>query len=354
MPKRFLGNIMTDAPTAPAGPYQDSAASGVWSLAEALSYTKGGLWPITGNAAPIGLFVGGKSATSPYPAISTYEKIVITTLGNGSDYGDLTAARKSSGALSSETRSVFVAGQDSGNNAVNNIEYINPLVGGTAVDFGDLASSSSAAQYIHSCLSNATRGCIYPAVTGNTIEYITIASVGNSTDFGDQTVARRNTGTLASPTRGICINGDDASRSNVIDYITIASAGNATDFGDSTQSSYSSNGLSNSTRGVYSLSNNGDAPSGACNILNYITIASTGNSTDFGDLTQVKLYGNGSDPASSTRGVFSREDSSSAVAVAQLDYITISTTGNASSFGNLTTMFGVGLNGCSTAHGGLA
>ena len=353
MTKRYLGNIITQNPTAPSGSYENDTASGVWSLAEAFTYTKAGLWPTAGNAAPIGLFIGGKSTAGGFPAIADYEKIVITTTGNGVDYGDLTAARRCAGALSNATRTLFVAGQNSSDTAVNNIEYINPLVGGTAVDFGDLASSSSVSQYIHSCLSNSTRGCIYPALTGNTIEYVTIGSTGNSTDFGDQTVARGNTGTLASPTRGICVNGDDASRSNVIDYITIASTGNATDFGDSTQASAGSNALSNSTRGVYSLSNNGDAPSGACNILNYITIASTGNATDFGDLTQVKLYGNGSDPASSTRGVFSRENSSSAVALAQLDYITISTTGNASSFGNLTTMFGIGLNGCSNVHGGL-
>jgi hypothetical protein len=47
--KRFLGNIITSTPTAPAGPYQDSAAPGVWSLQEAFTYTKAGLWPTAGN-----------------------------------------------------------------------------------------------------------------------------------------------------------------------------------------------------------------------------------------------------------------------------------------------------------------
>jgi len=50
--KRYLGNIITQNPTAPAGPYEDGAASGVWSLAEAFAYTKAGLWPTAGNAAP--------------------------------------------------------------------------------------------------------------------------------------------------------------------------------------------------------------------------------------------------------------------------------------------------------------
>ena len=52
MPKRFLANIMTDAPTAPAGSFANSAASGVWSLAEALAYQKAGQWPIPGNFPP--------------------------------------------------------------------------------------------------------------------------------------------------------------------------------------------------------------------------------------------------------------------------------------------------------------
>ena len=62
MPKRFLANIMTDAPTAPDGNFISSAASGVWSLAEALSYTKGGLWPTTGNTFSRAFWHGGATS----------------------------------------------------------------------------------------------------------------------------------------------------------------------------------------------------------------------------------------------------------------------------------------------------
>jgi len=47
--KRYLGNIITNNPTAPAGNFQGSAAKGVWSLEEQLAYQKAGLWPIPGN-----------------------------------------------------------------------------------------------------------------------------------------------------------------------------------------------------------------------------------------------------------------------------------------------------------------
>ena len=68
------------------------------------------------------------------------------------------------------------------------------------------------------------------------MEYITIASEGDSTDFGNLTVGRNNINNscCASTTRGITWGGGTSSgTSNVIDYCTILTAGNATDFGDS-------------------------------------------------------------------------------------------------------------------------
>jgi hypothetical protein len=47
--KRYLGNIITQNPTAPAGNFGNSAAKGVWSLEEQLAYQKAGLWPVPGN-----------------------------------------------------------------------------------------------------------------------------------------------------------------------------------------------------------------------------------------------------------------------------------------------------------------
>ena len=47
--KRYLGNIITQNPTAPAGNLAISAAKGVWSLEEQLAYQKAGLWPVPGN-----------------------------------------------------------------------------------------------------------------------------------------------------------------------------------------------------------------------------------------------------------------------------------------------------------------
>jgi hypothetical protein len=75
---------------------------------------------------------------------------------------------------------------------------------------------------------------------------------------------------------------------NTIDYITIASTGNATDFGDMTNTYYGKGGTSNSTRGIFC---GGNSPGSSENTIDYITIASAGNAADFGDLTAGRYLG---------------------------------------------------------------
>ena len=75
-------------------------------------------------------------------------------------------------------------------------------------------------------------GYNYPGST-NLIDYVTTASTGNATYFGDLTVSRGYLAGCSSSTRGVFGGGWSSSvQSNVLDYITIASTGNATDFGD--------------------------------------------------------------------------------------------------------------------------
>ena len=65
----------------------------------------------------------------------------------------------------------------------------------------------------------------------NTINYITIASTGNETNFGNLTVIRQTLASTSSATTGLWAGGND-NVTNVIDQVTMASTGNATDFGD--------------------------------------------------------------------------------------------------------------------------
>jgi hypothetical protein len=68
----------------------------------------------------------------------------------------------------------------------------------------------------------------------NVIQYVTIDTAGNATDFGDLTLVRNAFAGTSNGIRGVFAGGSSASTSNVIDYVTIATTGNATDFGDLT------------------------------------------------------------------------------------------------------------------------
>ena len=178
----------------------------------------------------------------------------------------------------------------------------------------------------------------------NFISYITIASTGNATEFGDLLANNRWMAGCASSTRGIFGGGYTSSSQDVIQYVTIMTTGNATDFGDLTVARYLLGGLSNSTRGVFA------GGGGYLNVIDYITIASTGNATDFGDLTAASEKVKGC--ASTTRGLISGGEAGGAYTVT-IEYITIASTGDASDFGDLIGDYGEA-QALSNSHGGLS
>ena len=245
-------------------------------------------WP--GGCASLtrGFWQGGAGA----PALTKNINVVeFSTKSNAIDFGNLAAVGRGFYGLNSSTRGICAGGAGgspaTSPNAVNVIQYITMASFGDASDFGDLTS----AKYNGAATSSTTRGVFAggvqktPSGIINIMDYITIASTGNAADFGDLTVALYGKAGSASPTRGVFGGGDDdSSKSNVIDYITIASTGNATDFGNLTVARRSFASAGNRTRATWG---GGYTPS-ASNVLDYVTIASTGNAADFGDLTAAK------------------------------------------------------------------
>ena len=114
---------------------------------------------------------------------------------------------------------------------------------------------------------------------------------------------------------------------NVIQYIDITSTGNATDFGDLSKLFHLAAGCASSTRGLFGGGEYASYEAG----IDYITIASTGNGIDFGDLTVARRALAAC--SSSTRGIFGGGYTGSYSNV--LDYVTIGSTGDATDFGNL-------------------
>ena len=95
----------------------------------------------------------------------------------------------------------------------------------------------------------------------------------------------------SNATIGLTAGGESGSSSRVddIEQITIASTGNATDFGNllSAGRDGASSSCSSDTRGIFWGLN----PGSADNVIEYVTIGSAGNAQDFGDLVAANRLG---------------------------------------------------------------
>ena len=182
--------------------------------------------------------------------------------------------------------------------------------------------------------TGGARGIVFTGYTGsrsNAIEFININTTGNGQDFGDLTLDRSGVRAGGSRTRALAAGGfgpnASPNDSNIIDYVTISSTGNAQDFGDRTTSQRDGFGLSNETRSCF-----GGGQAAGNNTIDYVTIASTGNAQDFGDVSFGGRGGLGGSCASSTRGVVAGGTGLSNI----IEFITISTLSNTADFGDLT------------------
>jgi hypothetical protein len=181
-------------------------------------------------------------------------------------------------------------------------------------------------------------------------KYLVFSTKGNMASFGDLTVARSSSAACSNSLRTVVAGGATPSRSNVIDYFTTSTLGNAADFGDlnmGTSASLASSG-GNHTRGLYL---GGNPASGTLtNAIDFITFSTVGNSTDFGDLTQARSSGAMGQISSATRSIAGGGLTPSASNV--IDFVTTATTGDASDFGDLSVSTGY-LAACSSATRGL-
>lgn len=278
--------------------------------------------------------------------VNIMDYVTISTLGDAQDFGDIPVASYSFGSCGSATRGLFGGYAPAG----ANIYYITFASKGDAIDSnGDL----SVGRAYSGALSNSTRGVWFGGGSTNVIDYVTISSIGNAQDFGDLIDLLSSVKGCSSSTRGLMFGGSTASFYNNIQYITIATTGNAQDFGDLSSVKIQGGSVSSATRGVYMGGITAVAPVIGTNVMEFVTIASLGNAQDFGDLSRLDSRDGGA-ACSSTRGVFGGGDPNAAPypKVNNIDYITIATTGNSSDFGDLTDARNHSY-ACSNGHGGL-
>ena len=309
-------------------------------------YLGGGTGSNTGTGTRV--LQGGGQA--PSNNNNTIQFFTLSTLGNAQDFGDLLDnGRSSRGAASSSTRGLFANFAE-----LNNIQFVTISSLGNATDFGDTTYTGT-----YKCgLSSQTRalfagGRVNPATYKDDICYVTISQTGNAVDFGNLEAGNPFLASFASSTRGVIAGGyrTPGAITNIIQFVTISTTGNSTDFGDLLNPVYAAQGASNSTRGIISGGDEG-SPVGKTNVIQFVTIATTGNAVDFGDSTnKVHIAAGGASP---TRAAFfgGYTGTGSPNTTNEINFVEIATTGNATDFGDLTLsmMYSTGF---SNGHGGL-
>ena len=280
---------------------------------------------------------------------STIQSYNIHTLGNATNFGNLSSARQGLATVGSRIRAVYGGGYISPT-GVNTIDYGDFQSGGTVIDFGDM----TAALAYRSGASSSTRGIFSTGYTGsantNAIDYIQISTIGNAVDFGDAIVANRSAKALASPTRFVQAGGYTSEYNKGMEFLTISSLGNTVSFGDLSNRVFGAEGISNNTRGIFA----GGRHQAGLFIKNMdsIIISSTGSIEHFGDLITERTHSVGA--STNNRGVFCGGYSGTSPYTYNevMEYITFNSSGNAIDFGNLTDGTDMA-GGTSDSHGGL-
>ena len=308
-----------------------------WSQFELINSNLGGA---TEGVGVRGIVFGGGTPSS----VDTIDYHNLSSTGTWIDFGNQFAGRYGTTATASRSRAIIFGGHGVQRDVVS---FVTIASTGNSVDSGlNLPVDHRYAAGFGNGVRGVVAGSYYPAQTNN-ISYVDISTLGSSNDFGDLTEKRGIMKAVNSSTRGVIGGGynDSNAPTLTIDFVTIASTGDAVDFGDMISGSNQSNGgCESSTRGLWS--------GGYTNIIGFITIATLGNAADFGDT--VNPWGHRPAVSSPTRGMWcgGRGNSSPYPSNTDVDYVEIATLGNAKDFGDLSEARQAG-SGTSNGHGGL-
>ena len=226
------------------------------------------------------------------------------------------------------------------NSPYKHLDFIEIATIGNSQDFGELANQHGWC----ACFGSNTRAVWAGGYTNPTsyiadISAVTVASEGDSFDFGDMRQARKQNGGASHRTRGLSFGGlvSPGYTFEEIDFITIASGGMDQDFGDTILKRRGGKALASPTRAVHQT---GGADTQASpyydvtNVIEFVTIQSKGNGQDFGDTSYQNGFA-GHAGANETRGILAGYYVQPAN-YNTIEFLTIATTGNTQDFGDLT------------------
>jgi hypothetical protein len=264
---------------------------------------------------------------------------IMTPANSDSYYSGVSGGENSGCSISAFSRGVFNKGQlnyGSSDDLYYISVYFDPPT--QASLFGNL---TVARRYTGTASNHLGDRGVWMGGTGagtfNTMDYITMSTLGDAADFGDLTNTRLGNGGSSNNEnqRGLITGGlQNPTYLNVIEYITINTLGNSIDFGDLTEGKYGAATCANG-KNERSVACGGILTGGAVtNVMEYSTINTLGNAIDFGDIVLARGRAGYLSNFEGERGVICGGAIGSTKQI-MMDYFTINTPGNASDFGDV-------------------
>lgn len=341
-----LGSLATSSFTSSASAPSSPSNGAVWwdTTNSALMIYANSAWQtVTLGVIPPGpayfgdrmVFAYGNLGSAPHQSNEIKYYDLTASSASATDFGDLSATRGYISSASGEGRGLFIGGAQNSGGVVNTIEYVTIASAGNVTDFGDMSGTTGYS------LGSASDGlkCIYSLINGaqspltyESIQSVTIDTAGNATAWsGTLTVSRRSGAAASDGTKGFFLGGTTtySDAKNEIDYVTIATDANATDWGDLITGRRHNSACGNNDRILVGAGEDSGGSRSAS--IEYINPASASNAYSFGNLVSGFYYGSAA--CSETKAVFSNGSHSSGYSQ-MMQIVTIANTGNASNWGN--------------------
>ena len=313
-----------------------------------LEFYTGDMWKTVNSFKDIGNRGRAVVAAGIDPGTPRMEYLNMSSQGNSIEFGELSVSRYYVGRASSSIRGLFGGGEGPSPNTYDTIDYITIASTGNAIDFGNLTAGGRTG----SGASSSTRGLFTGVNKTDVINYVQIMTLGNALDFGDILGSGHKSTATSSPTRFFYQSGStSAPNQGRIEVGTIASTGDTIRFGDITDGKRQVKTASNQTRALFAGGYENNSPYPAISLIDKITMASEGNATNFGNLTSVKAMG--ATTGSQTRFIYAAGSSDgNSTRITAIDSVDYASDGNAISFGEMGLARDNG-NAVSDSHGGL-
>ena len=302
-----------------------------------------------------GLWLGGVATVGGRTDAIQY--VDITTTGDSSSFGLLTMVRAYNAGFAGEGRGCSCMGE-AVSTYVASVDYVTIANTGNASDFGNMTTT----RRNHKATSNGIRGLCTGGVNNansdnawDIMDYITIATTGAGTDFGDLGTAVKKHGCMANATKAFMIGGDGRPASpryqSKRQYVTMDTASDSSDLSDLDEARWGMSEGGDENRGLWCGGRRVTAGAYITDI-HYFDMETNGSASTFGDITDADAGGQGYTNAqggtigNNDRCLWGGGERGSGSPKAQIDYIVVQTTSDASDFGDLGTVVGYSPSGC--------